>query len=68
MDKTASIMELVSGYEAYAVASDLGVGSAADAPATSTPCIATVVSSAKCASVATAASASAVSATYEISC
>lgn len=68
MGKSSSIMELVSGYKAYAQADELGVHAAADAPATSYPCIASVVSSGNCAVAASAFSAGVASATYEVDC
>lgn len=68
MDSHASTMTLIGYYNTYAHAVELGPTAAADAPATSTVCIATVVSSGKCASAAATAVGTAVSATYEVSC
>ncbi|GJF23214.1 LxmA leader domain family RiPP [Streptomyces flaveolus] len=64
MDKSMAIMELVSHYDAYADVDELNITAAADAPATTPVCAASVASSSWC-----AASASAVSgATYELTC
>ena len=37
--KSAAIMDLVAGYETYSNAQELNAATAADAPATSAPCI-----------------------------
>lgn len=65
MDKSSAIMELVSSYNAYADASELNVGAASDAPATTPVCAVSIASSWYCAS---AASSAISSATYELSC
>lgn len=64
MDKTNAIMDLVSNYDAYADVAELNVTAAAEAPATTPVCAATIASSGWC-----AAGASAISgATYEAGC
>lgn len=43
MTKTNAIMDLVSGYESYSSAADIGVSAATDAPATTAYCAAATV-------------------------
>ncbi|WP_336621356.1 LxmA leader domain family RiPP, partial [Streptomyces sp. DH10] len=45
MDKSVAIMELVSNYDAYADVDELNISAAADAPATTPVCAASVASS-----------------------
>ncbi|MFF8646402.1 LxmA leader domain family RiPP [Streptomyces sp. NPDC015345] len=55
MDKSLTIMELVSNYDVYADVDELNITAAADAPATSPICV-SAASSAACAASVTAVS------------
>jgi hypothetical protein len=71
MTKSAAIMELVSGYEAYADVEELNVSAAAGAPATAWICVSVIasrVSSAKCAGWASLGASAVSGATYERNC
>lgn len=66
MDRSVAIMELVSGYDTYADAHELGLNAVADAPETTWAC---VIVSARVSSWRCAASIGAsVGATFEASC
>ncbi len=71
-NKSSVITDLVAGYSAYTEAGELNVSAAAGAPATSPVCasisVASRISSAKCASIASAATSAISGATYEITC
>ncbi|MET3804676.1 hypothetical protein ABIB25_001671 [Nakamurella sp. UYEF19] len=69
MNQTANIFELVAGYEAYTSADQLDVRAAADAPATTPVCVASVaVSVASSWWCASAVSGASVGATYHLGC
>ncbi|MGK4582158.1 LxmA leader domain family RiPP [Kitasatospora sp. HPMI-4] len=69
MNKSASIMELVSNYDAYTAVEELNVAAASDAPATSPVCAWSVAVSYASSWYCASAAASAVSsATYEATC
>jgi hypothetical protein len=67
-EKSATIMELVSSYDMYTDANEMSISAATDAPATSTPCIYTIVSSAKCAASVGASIGASISFTAEFNC
>ncbi|EDY62313.1 conserved hypothetical protein [Streptomyces pristinaespiralis ATCC 25486] len=64
MQNNTEIMDLIANYDAYADVDELNVTAAADAPATTPVCAASVASSTWCASAASAIS----GATYEAGC